>query len=415
LINEWECIDVEKNVFCLIGLVFMLTRCSVSIVDESVVSPTDFPEEHVIPTYTFTPATKVPESTTVTKEQAMPTEIIPEITEVFVGTTEPLIGAQLPPNFAGLLYSTKEGLWLVEPDGRSVLLINQPDAVLSPDGSKVIYCDGELLDIWLADLVSGVRRNLTNTPDRTETDPSWWPSHDGVVVFLADSTFGDGHPGVVNLDGSGYRLLDEEKGGPVAFSPDGSTIAFGCCGNSGILYDWKEGPEVFDPLDYGIHVDKLYRSAWSPDGNKLAWVVGGYMTSSEMFQSANAIFNLESKKAKLVHIYSIQGGAMVPHYLVWSPDGDWLAFSNYLEVVESSSPPHLWVVRADGGEEHYIGRGSNPIWSPDGQWLAYNLGNEAPDNIWDRKVWAVQSGAWNETTELPVNGDLEGWFEENRQ
>ena len=400
---------MKKIALCAIGFTFLLTGCGVFNVEGRVVGPTDSAGEESAPTKTFAIATEVGEPAAPVGEQATPTEVAPKTTEFFVATTEPLMGTQLPPSFAGLLYSTEQGLWLVEADGRSLLLIDQPDAALCPDGSQAVYANGEEWDIWLADLATGMRRNLTNTPDRTETDPIWWPSRGGVVVFLTDSSFGDGHPGMVNLDGSGYRVLDEEKGGPVAFSPDGSTIAFGCCGSSGVLYEWTEGSNIFDPLDYGIQVDKLYRSDWSPDGKKLAWVVGGYLTSSETFQSAIAIFDLESKTAKLHHIYSILGGAMVPHDLSWSPDGTWLAFVNYLEIVEAGKPPHLWVMRADGEEEHYIGSGFNPIWSPDGQWLAYNQENEAPENIWDQGIWAVRSGAWDETEELPLSGDLEGW------
>lgn len=402
---------MKKNSLCVIGFAFLLTGCGVFNVKGRAINPIDPTDGKVIPTATTPVAGITREPATATMEQATPTEIVPETIEVIVATTEPLIGAQLPTSFAGLLYSTEQGLWRVEPDGRSLLLIDQPDAALSPDGSKAVYTYGEEWDIWLADLVTGMRRNLTNTPDRMETDLAWWPSRDGVIVFLADSTFGDGHPGVVNLDGSGCQVLDEEKGGPVAFSPDGTTIAFGCCGNSGILYDWSQGASIFDPLDYGAKVDKLYRSAWSPDGKKLAWVVGGYLTASDSFQMAVAIFDLESKTAEFLHIYSILGGAMVPHYLAWSPDGTWLAFVNYLEVVESGDPPHLWVARANGGEEHYIGSGFNPVWSPDGQWLLYNHENEALENVWDHEVWAVQSGNWGEPMQLSVNGELEGWID----
>lgn len=376
---------MRKSHYCMIGFAFLLAGCG-----------------------SFTVEGKVIDSTPVATEMVSPTEIVPDIPAGIVGTAAPLIGEQFPISFAGLLYSTEQGLWRVEPDGRSLLMIGQPGAALSPDGHQAGYSEGG--DIWLADFASGVRRNLTSAAGRRESDPTWWPSREGVIVFLTDSTFGDGHPGVVNLDGSGYRVLDEEIGGPVAFSADGRMIAFGCCGSSGILYEWSQGASVFDPLDYGLAVDKLYRSAWSPDGKKLAWVVGGYLEASEVFQLAIAIFDLETKKAELHHVYPILGGAMVPHYLAWSPEGTWLAFANCLEVVESAEGPHLWVMRADGEEEHYIGTGYNPVWSPDGQWLAYNQESHDPKSDWDQEIWAVQIGMWEQPAQLSGNGDLEGWI-----
>jgi hypothetical protein len=142
--------------------------------------------------------------------------------------------------YAGLAYATQEGIFLLDHSGKPKLLIENPDtstsidAALSPDGSQVIYAGpGDVKDLWLANLSTGEERYLTNTADRTEFSPQWWPARPGVIVFESkqaeDYPYYSGNPTVINLDGSDYRVLDAFTGGPVALSPNGQALAFGCC------------------------------------------------------------------------------------------------------------------------------------------------------------------------------------------
>jgi Tol biopolymer transport system component len=330
-------------------------------------------------------------------------------------TAETRYGIELPAEYAGLVYSTEEGLWLVESDGRSRLIIDQPEGVLSPDGVKVAYSAGELEDLWIADLLTGETRNLTQTSDRREFSPQWWPSQPNLVVFQSKSAeeplFGYGNPTIVGLDGMGYRVLDDQKGAPIALSPDGKTIAFGCCDGPGILYKWPEGPTTFDPAAYGVNAQKLFLPAWSPDGQLLAWVVGGELTPGSEFQSGVAVFEIASMTSQMIHAYTPIGGSTVDYFLSWSSDGDWLAFVTYAERPELGRKPALYVARVDGQEEYYLGVGFNPIWSPDGKWLLFNEAKDSPSSIWDHVVHAIPFGDWQNGTVLPVDAELQGWIE----
>lgn len=119
----------------------------------------------------------------------------------------------------GLSLSTSDGLWQVKADGGMSAVVEQGSARLSPDSQEVAFLqpdpDTGVDDVWLLDLATGVRTNLTNTPDRYETVPMWWPGRSGVVVFGSDTGAGmenSDYPTLVNIDGSGYQVLDPSQG-----------------------------------------------------------------------------------------------------------------------------------------------------------------------------------------------------------
>jgi Tol biopolymer transport system component len=326
----------------------------------------------------------------------------------------PTVPVSPPDPAAGLVYSSADGLWLVDATGDPVLLIDESSARLSPDGTRVTYyfydgTEGEY-DVWLADLATGERRNLTGTPDRFEEEPVWWPGRPDVVVFGSDVGAGmesASYPTVVGVDGSGYQILDPEEGGPFALSPDGQMIAYGGYDDLGKIYRWGSGPEVFDPGSYGLAVEKLYQPAWSPDSRYLAWKVGGDLTGEGLWQLGVAVFDLEAGTAWLLHVYEPAGGGMFPHYLSWSPDGEWLAFVTFGEPPAGGRVPNLWVARPDGQDETYVGAGTEPTWSPDGRWLAFG---QMRENVLG--IALAEVGSW-EALELDIPTNvrfIRGWI-----
>lgn len=317
-------------------------------------------------------------------------------TQVIFATEAPTVAAPTetasPPAVvtAGLAFSTAEGLWLIDRDGSVVLAVDSSQARLSPDGTRVAFLVQDPVsgdeDVWLLDRTTGERADLTNTVDRFETVPMWWPGRPDVVVFGSDTGFGmenAEHPTLVGLDGTGYRVLDPDRGGPRALSPDGSAIAYGGYDAPGAIYRWDSGVEPFDPTEYGVPATKIIQPGWSPDGQDLAWLVAGDLEGDGGYKTGLAVFDLAGKTGSLMHVFEPVGGGTFPLDVAWSPRGDWIAFVTFGEPPASGRAPNLWVVHPDGSGETYVGEGLNPVWSPDGARLVFlRTGADGSQEIW---------------------------------
>jgi len=348
----------------------------------------------------------------------------------------PTPAAPLP----GLVYRTDDGFWKADVSGQLVQIFDRANdgehavPAISPDGAYALYLEkdaddvdrGQSDDLWLADLTTGERRNLTRTPNHTETNFRWWSARPGVVLFssrpqeILPETGVTGFLAVVGIDGHGYRVLDDQNytGGLPAPSPNGQTIAYGS-GSTGWLYRWETGPEVFDPADYGL---PSYRDAhigspsWSPDGKKLAWIVSGAFAADRSIQMGVVVFDLETRTAQLLHLYEPAFGDGWPAAPVWSPDGQWLAFTAWAQDPDEAG---VWVVRADreqGKEyqslftEYHLG-GSHPVWISNGRWLAFNRALQDGGT----SSWATQVGTWGLIRlALPPDAYIVDWISPSR-
>ncbi len=279
---------------------------------------------------------------------------------------------------AGLTFSSAAGFWLIDAQGVPQLVVDQSRAHLSFDGRRVVYQAPAVEegpdDIWIMDLANGERRNLTKTAYRYEEDPQWWPGRPDIVVFSSDvecCLASRAFPTTVGLGGSGYTIIDENNGGPRALSPDGQLMAYSAYQSTGWLYRNGGTPEKFDPADYGLRVASLIQPAFSPDGKQLAWKVSGDFDRNGKSEMGIAVFDLQAKTSKLLHVYSSAAGGEVPQDIAWSPDGTWLAFVTFGEPPATGRMPNLWVTRPDGSQEKYLASGSSPVWNPNSQTLAF--------------------------------------------
>jgi hypothetical protein len=317
------------------------------------------------------------------------------------------------PPLEGLTYSVyNDGIYWVDATGQPHKIFDRPEAVISPDGTEALYADGD--DIWLADLSNGSATNLTNTPDRVEHSPRWWPARPDLVVFgsyAADRELAFGpylFPTIVNRDGTGYQMIDEEVDAfSLALSPDGHTLAYGV-GEVGYLYDLETGlRSAFHPQDYGVITEGSLPAptavtvggpAFSSDGVHMSWTLGMFFEDGTN-NIAQLIVDLPAHTSVAMHVYHLPPSDAVPAPGVWSPDGAWLA---YYTLSDNPADAGMWAAHVGGAEERYLGAGTGAVWRDDGGWLAFNADGG--------QTILYHADGWGSTTYSgPVNGGVIGW------
>lgn len=276
------------------------------------------------------------------------------------------------PLAAGLIYRWVLGQFRVDADGQGYMLAGmQSMPSYSPDGKQAVFAKDD--DIWLVNFEDHSVRNLTNTPDRIEREPQWWPANPNAVVFGSASLaqgyeIMSGHLSVVAMDGNGYQVLSPDFIGNTtpALSPDGATIAHEN-GADLWLYNLADNTNArVDLTAYGLSgTQQLGSPAWSADGSKLALWVGGQFVNGN-WGVGLAIIDFVGGTALRMHTYEPVGsGGWLPTPR-WSPDSAWLAAMTRGENGKGG----LWLLKADGTSEINLGNSAEPAWSPDGQ-LAY--------------------------------------------
>jgi Tol biopolymer transport system component len=142
-------------------------------------------------------------------------------------------------------------------------------------------------------------------------------------------------------------LTGLRDGAEPTWSPDGRQLAFTRSGPSGTS-------DIFAVRRDGTGLRRLTRSGrafaaeWSPGGEEMAFL----QRSGERFTVS--VTDLERKRVRRIATVT----AKVP--LVWSPDGRYLAWSDFVEHLGSD---HVLVARADGRDgPQPITEGVDPDW-----------------------------------------------------
>ena len=201
---------------------------------------------------------------------------------------------------------------------------------------------------------------------RTGLFPAWAPRGDRVI--LAEN------PGLLLMDVSRESITDiypskglyDSKGlqlGSSAWSPDGSTIAFG----TGAAFADHATPTqiaIIKPDGSGFRTitgDKGNAAfpSWSPDGKRLVYRVAGS-------EQGLRIVNVEDGKiTQLTTGYDDFPG--------WSPKGDLIAFTSFRD-----GDFEIYTIRPDGTGikrlTHDRGNNAHGAWSADGEWYIFSSG-----------------------------------------
>lgn len=252
----------------------------------------------------------------------------------------------------GLIFSFGDMTW----QEKNNVWAEQITFVSSNRGSgKVIQ------EIWTIHSDGTNRSVLTNSPDLLKGWPTWSP--DGAeIVFATDEGIGTLH--LMDADGGNLTVLKKDyTSSRPAWSPDGEKIAYGDPLTIRI-FDVRTGEEeaVRVPA-HRLSGSTIHDVAWSPDGHQFAF-------------AAKIIDQAGNSQARDVYIMNVDGTGLqqlTQHRSeddapAWSPDGQKIAFVSYRNVIEGG----IFLMDADGSNiEELTSSGEDyPSWSPDGTQLA---------------------------------------------
>jgi hypothetical protein len=259
---------------------------------------------------------------------------------------------------------------------RRVVRVERPILPAVPRAAQLAFALLLLLvALAISLLIVGSQRHIT---------PPIGPAGNGVIAYASEEglTF-------LALDGTriGTRLRGIGIDNNVAFSPDGSQVAFI---SRRPLTKSGEGAEVLfiAPVDGDGRARQLSRdlpvwnlddaklnspssAAWSPDGTRLAY------TAFDFDANRSVIAIAQVDGSGTVSIVPDDDRAVYTHPQ-WSPDGQWLTVRAHNYEGPDDFGVRLVLMRADGNDQQTLAQTpirtlsfATVVWSPDGSHLAY--------------------------------------------
>ena len=129
------------------------------------------------------------------------------------------------------------------------------------------------------------------------------------------------------------------------------------------------------PLTWSTEAQwKPLHPSWSSDGSKMVFYEDDN-TSPTSSVHRLVVFDLVKNER-----HQLTDGPCDEHP-VWSPKGDWIAYTHYLRYDHSYAERRIWLIRPDGSEQRPMTdeKGKNiegwwPSWKPGGEWVSSHSG-----------------------------------------
>ena len=229
----------------------------------------------------------------------------------------------------------------------------------SPDGERILYVrttadgHGGNWRLQILDLRSGHVETLPPPPSGSPSSAVWSP--DGSTIAFVDGIPGD-EPGtdggnglyLMSPSGEGLRLLIDEVGSNISWSPDGSEIVFerSVPTMSGETSEAEHGAHGLWAVD--VATGSL-RQITEVDGDGVAWSPDGTLIAYSDGATSIWVVNADGTGGERPVTDVPADGGFAPEREVlgaqWSPDGDWITFCS-----DASRPGHhdLYKIHPDG-------------------------------------------------------------------
>jgi TolB protein len=240
---------------------------------------------------------------------------------------------------------------------------------------RIAYCSvhNGYWQIWVMD--SGGKNSHRITDSHIDKRFPSWAADGKKIVYRTN----DGKLGNVDIDTKKESILDLKLTGLTdpRCSPKGEKIAFarfrpGLVDNCDLWISDIDGTDARRIVsDRGLQVNP----AWSPDGEKLAYVSSYEPSDREIW-----VIDVDRKDRKrlTVNVYF----DVEP---CWSPDGNNIAFSS-----NRSGNFEIWVMDADGKNQkqvtHHPDFDGQPAWSPDGNEIVFVSNRGGNLQLWSIDV-----------------------------
>lgn len=235
---------------------------------------------------------------------------------------------------------------------------------------------GERSDIFVADLMTGMIKNVTAEASFGGIEPRWSP--DGTRLAYV---CGEYEPDIciIGADASGYIQLTSHPSRDInpSWSPDGSAIAYQT--NRGGLADiYIINLKDMRERDLTQRISQNAQPFWSPDGKAILFQSDrdGSMDIFTISPESNQITNLTRNNALDVD----------PQ---WSPNGEFIAFRS-----DRSGEWDLFIMKRDGSNLTNLTAGWGPVftyaWSPDSRYLVFASGHGGNSDIYKVSIGGEQ-------------------------
>ena len=243
---------------------------------------------------------------------------------------------------------------------------------VSPDNTMAAYIsenDNETSELWLLDLESMERRNISATKNVTISNLVWSPNSQRIVYEHTDANSNEASQTTlwwIDVQNGEDQPVFQGAGVPgknPRWSPNGQWLSYAT--DDGIrLYRLEDGQSRLIKNILGAAVE------WSPDSKSV--LLRDVVIEFEQFVTQLFLYDIDTEA-----LTNLDPNGSVENLLAtWSPTGEYIAV-----VRRDLSIPRgdqIWVINADGSNAHALTDTPDVLhgnlnWSPDGKYLLYDL------------------------------------------